>query len=226
MGDRLRPNALKSLCEKDLLQAFGGSKFSTILADPPWRFKNRTGKIAPEYAKSRRYVTMSLTEICELPVGSVCADNAHLYLWASNAILPEALFVMNAWGFEYKSNIIWHKIGNDGNSDRRGVGFYFRNVTEILLFGLRGRGMRTLAPGRRTTNLIAARRSEHSRKPEAQYDLIGSCSPGPYLELFARGRRHGWAAWGLEAGTERLTQPRKAPKLRCDETSRMCGEKA
>jgi N6-adenosine-specific RNA methylase IME4 len=174
-------------------------KFSTILADPPWRFLNRTGKIAPEHKRLNRYSTLSTPEICALPISNLAKNTAHLYLWVPNALLPEGLEVMKAWGFNYKGNIIWHKIRKDGGSDGRGVGFYFRNVTEILLFGVRGTGARTLAPARSQVNLIASRKREHSRKPDEQYSLIEDCSPGPYLELFARGTRAKWSYWGNQA---------------------------
>lgn len=118
--------------------------FPTILADPPWRFQNRTGKVAPEHRRLDRYSTLSLDEICALPVADVAAKNAHLYLWVPNALLPDGLRVMESWGFRYVSNIVWAKRRADGGPDGRGVGFYFRNVTELLLFGVRGR-MRTLA---------------------------------------------------------------------------------
>jgi len=183
----------------DLLKFVRRKKFATILADPPWQFTNRTGKIAPEYKKLTRYDTMRLEEICALPVPQVARERAHLYLWVPNAILPWGLQVMAAWGFTYKSNIVWQKIRKDGGPDGRGVGFYFRNVTELLLFGVRGKNVRTLQPGRSQVNLIATRKQEHSRKPDEQYAIIESCSEGSYLELFARGRREGWTSWGAEA---------------------------
>jgi N6-adenosine-specific RNA methylase IME4 len=173
--------------------------YRTILADPPWRFINRTGKVAPEHRRLSRYGTMSTDEICALPVAEVAAPTAHLYLWTPNALLPEALQVMQAWGFAYKSNLIWRKVRKDGGSDGRGVGFYFRNVTEMILFGVRGANARTLAPGRRQVNYLESRKQEHSRKPEEQYALIEACSPGPFLELFARGARPGWTRWGDQA---------------------------
>ena len=163
--------------------------FACILADPPWQFVNRTGKIAPEHRRLTRYETMDLAAICALPVAPIAATTSHLYLWAPNALLPEGLAVLKAWGFRYKSNIVWHKIRKDGGPDGRGVGFYFRNVTEIVLFGVRGPSARTLPPGRRQVNLLATRKREHSRKPDEMYDLIEACSPGPRLELFARARR-------------------------------------
>lgn len=188
--------------ERDLLKFVGNTKFRTILADPPWRFSNRTGKIAPEHARLSRYETMSVAEIGALPISELVAEPAHLYLWVPNALLPEGLQVLRAWGFEYKTNIVWHKIRKDGGSDGRGVGFYFRNVTEIVLFGTRGRNARTLSPGRRQVNLTASRKREHSRKPDELYKIIEACSPGPYLEIFARGLRAGWACWGKEASSD------------------------
>ena len=176
-----------------------GEKFSTVLADPPWRFQNRTGKMAPEHRRLSRYHTMGLEQIKALPVSEYLSEPAHLYLWIPNALMPQGLDVLQAWGFNYKSNIIWHKIRKDGGSDGRGVGFYFRNVTEMVLFGVRGKNARTLAPGRRQVNLIASRKREHSRKPDELYDVIEACSPGKYLELFARGSRRKWTTWGDQA---------------------------
>lgn len=179
--------------------ALAGQRFGTVLADPPWRFTNRTGKMAPEHRRLSRYGTMDLPEIMALPLAEVLAPTAHLYLWVPNALLPEGLQVMRAWGFEYKSNIVWHKIRKDGGSDGRGVGFYFRNVTELVLFGVRGRNARTEAAGRRQVNLLATRKREHSRKPDEFYPIVEACSRGPYLELFARGTRPGWTGWGNQA---------------------------
>ncbi len=183
----------------DFAEAMDGRQFATILADPPWRFTNRTGKMAPEHRRLSRYGTMALKEICALPVADAAATPAHLYLWVPNALLPDGLAVMQAWGFDYKSNLVWHKIRKDGGSDGRGVGFYFRNVTELLLFGVRGKNARTLKPGRRQVNFLASRKREHSRKPDEFYDLIEACSPGPRLEMFARGSRPGWVSWGNQA---------------------------
>lgn len=187
----------------DDLRAFlKGDRFGTIMADPPWRFTNRTGKVAPEHKRLSRYPTLELEDICALPVAEHMAETAHCYLWVPNALLPEGLQVLRAWGFQYKSNIIWHKVRKDGGSDGRGVGFYFRNVTEVILFGVRGRNARTLAPGRRQVNLFATRKREHSRKPDEQYEIIEACSAGPYLELFGRGRRTGWTVWGNQASDD------------------------
>lgn len=175
--------------------------FKTVMADPPWRFQNRTGKVAPEHRRLDRYSTLSLDDICALPVQDVVADDAHLYLWVPNALLPDGMRVMEEWGFRYVSNIVWAKRRKDGGPDGRGVGFYFRNVTELILFGVRGR-MRTLPPARSQVNMIETRKREHSRKPDEQYGLIEACSPGPYLEMFARKAQPGWTAWGDESGAD------------------------
>jgi len=184
---------------EDLLRFAGKRKFKTILADPPWQFINRTGKVAPEHRRLSRYPTMALDEIKALPVGHIIGETSHLYLWIPNALLPEGLEVMAAWGFTYKSNLVWHKVRKDGGPDGRGVGFYFRNTTELVLFGTRGKNARTLAPGRRQVNIIRSQKREHSRKPDELYDIIQACSRGPFLELFARGAQKGWTAWGGQA---------------------------
>ena len=171
--------------------------YSTILADPPWRFHNRTGKVAPEHKRLLRYPTLEFEEIYELPVSYLAAAQSHLYLWVPNALISQGLETMRRWGFTYKTNIVWCKVRKDGGPDGRGVGFYFRNVTELILFGIRG-NMRTLKPGRTQVNFLATRKREHSRKPDEIYSIIEDCSPGPYLELFARYPRYGWTQWGNE----------------------------
>jgi N6-adenosine-specific RNA methylase IME4 len=183
----------------DLAGFLNGRRFGTVLADPPWRFTNRTGKVAPEHRRLSRYTTLTIEEICALPVADHLADKAHCYLWVPNALLPWGLQVLGAWGFDYKANLVWHKVRKDGGSDGRGVGFYFRNVTELVLFGTRGKDARTLARGRRQVNMIQTRKREHSRKPDEQYEIIEACSWGPYLELFGRGTRKNWSVWGNQA---------------------------
>jgi N6-adenosine-specific RNA methylase IME4 len=186
---------------ESLLASMHGNRFYTVLADPPWQFQNRTGKIAPEHRRLNRYGTMELAEIKALPVLSLLQDTAHCYLWVPNALLPEGIETLRAWGFEYKSNLVWHKVRKDGGPDGRGVGFYFRNTTELILFGTRGKNARTLAPGRSQVNILRTQKREHSRKPDELYDIIEKCSPGPRLELFARNTRPGWVAWGNQAET-------------------------
>ncbi|HTU93538.1 MAG TPA: MT-A70 family methyltransferase [Gemmataceae bacterium] len=181
-------------------------QFGTILIDPPWRFLNRTGKMAPEHRRLHRYPTMSFDEIAALPVGALAALKSHLYLWCPNALLAEGLRILYAWGFTYKTNLVWYKIRKDGGPDGRGVGFYFRNVTELLLFGVKGK-LRTKQAGRKQVNILLSRKQEHSWKPEEQYDIIEACSPGPYIELFARRRRAGWTCWGDQAETYETARP-------------------
>ena len=190
---------IRAVASVDLRNFASGRQFGTVLADPPWRFANRTGKMAPEHRRLSRYGTLSVDEIAALPVAAIAAQTAHLYLWVPNALLPEGLRVMSAWGFEYKTNLVWHKLRRDGGSDGRGVGFYFRNVTELILYGVRGKNARTLAPGRPQVNYLGTRKREHSRKPDEQYGIIEACSPGPWIELFARGKRSGWHSWGDKA---------------------------
>lgn len=179
----------------DFLSTVKKKKFSTILADPPWQFQNRTGKMAPEHKRLNRYATLVLDDIKSLPVQKVSAEKSHLYLWVPNALLEEGLEVMKAWGYTYKTNLIWHKVRKDGGPDGRGVGFYFRNTTEMILFGVKGQ-IRTLDPGRSQVNIIRTQKREHSKKPDELYNIIEECSPGPYLELFARGTRDKWLQWG------------------------------
>lgn len=173
-------------------------RYRTILADPPWQFQNKTGKMAPEHRRLSRYNTMTLNDIKDLPINRIADEPSHLYLWVPNALLIEGLQVMQAWGFTYKTNLVWYKTRKDGGPDGRGVGFYFRNVTELVLFGVRGRHARTLDPGRRQVNLLSTRKREHSRKPDEFYDIVEQCSRGPFLELFARHGRPGWDQWGNE----------------------------
>lgn len=195
----LRKPKVNGTAGRELIR-FARGRYGTILADPPWRFTNRTGKMAPEHRRLNRYGTMTLEEIMELPVAQLALPKSHLYLWVPNALLAEGLEVMKRWGFTYKTNLIWYKVRKDGGPDGRGVGFYFRNVTELILFGIRG-SIRTGPAGRRQTNIIVSRKREHSRKPEQHYDIIERCSPGPYLELFARHRRPHWTQWGDEMHT-------------------------
>lgn len=180
-------------------------KFGAILVDPPWRFANRTGKVAPEHRRLARYPTMSVPELEQLPVARMASEQSHLYLWCPNALLAEGLRLLAAWGFTYKTNLVWYKVRKDGGPDGRGVGFYFRNVTELVLFGVRGR-LRTLAPGRRQTNIIVHRKREHSRKPPTLHQIVSECSPGPFLELFSRDRISGWTHWGNEVDTYEETR--------------------
>ena len=159
-------------------------EFGTILADPPWRFSNRTVRGSPE--RKNHYATMLLEDIKNLPIPPA----KHLYLWVPNALLPAGLEVMATWGFEYKTNIVWCKTKHDGSIHGGGVGWYFRSASELCLFGVKG-NLRTGAKGRTQTNVLLSGRREHSI-----YNIIDACSPGPYLELFARYHRPNWTSWG------------------------------
>lgn len=197
---------MKNKVAKDFISIIENREYGCVLADPPWRFLNRTGKVAPEHKRLSRYDTLSVEEIKEIPVSLVTANQSHLYLWVPNALLKEGLEVMEAWGFQYKTNLIWHKIRKDGGPDGRGVGFYFRNTTEMILFRVRG-ALRTLSPGRSQVNIIKTRKQEHSRKPDELYKIIEECSLGPYLELFARGSRRGWDVFGNQAEDYKVSWP-------------------
>ena len=149
-------------------------------------------------------------------MAAVAAQDSHLYLWVPNALLPDGLQVMASWGYRYVTHIVWAKRREDGGPDGRGVGFYYRNVTELLLVGVRGR-MRTLDPGRSQVNLIETRKREHSRKPDEAYDVIEACSPGPHLELFARYPRDGWTVYGDEAAPDVMPRGRQYPGYRAQQ---------
>jgi N6-adenosine-specific RNA methylase IME4 len=162
-------------------------QFTTIVADPPWRY----GNTATRGAAEDHYPTMSVEEICGLDVEAWADDDAHLYLWVTVPFLREGLAVLDAWGFTYKTMLTWAK-------PQMGMGNYFRVSTEHVLFGVRG-SLRT--SDRATTNWFIADRQRHSAKPESFFDLVEKCSPGPYLEMFARRRRLNdqWSYWGNES---------------------------
>lgn len=174
-------------------------KFATFVADPPWRY----GNTSTRNAAANHYETMTIEELCDLDVvPQHAADNAHLYLWATSSHLPEAFRVMEAWGFTYKTYIVWAK-------PQMGMGNYFRVSTEIVLFGVRG-DMRTQR--RDVKNWFEAGRTKHSAKPPMFLDMVASCSPGPYMELFSRCHaadvltgctcskcRLGWTVWGNQS---------------------------
>jgi N6-adenosine-specific RNA methylase IME4 len=158
--------------------------FPTILADPPWDILQRSTRGA-----HRHYPLMSTTQIAALPVGRLAAPDAHLWLWVTNATLFTGQAVMEAWGFTYRSCLTWVKPGLGLGSS------YLRNNTEHLLLGTKGK-----APVlyRSQPTWLFAPKQDHSHKPEEQYAVIERCSPGPYLELFARRKRPGWHVWGNE----------------------------
>ncbi len=175
--------------------------FTTIVADPPWPYRDKvhagrvrasqdegyTGTVKGRRGAEGYYRVMSLEEIAALPVASVVAENAHLYLWCTNAFLEQAHQVARAWGFQPKTVITWVK-------DGIGMGSYFRNCTEHVVFAVCGR-LPVLRRNQRTV-FHAAKSPRHSEKPEHFMQIVESMSPGPFLELFARRQRPGWTAWG------------------------------
>ncbi len=170
--------------------------FRAIVADPPWKYDNQGTRAAT----SKHYATLTVDELCALevdiedqepvPVVDLAADGAHLYLWVTNGFLRQAFEVVDAWGFTYRTCLTWVK-------RQWGIGNYFRPKTEHIYFCTRGR--LPIPEGKREANVIEARRTGHSVKPDAFYDMVERVSPGPRLEMFSRRRRLGWTSWGLEA---------------------------
>ena len=172
---------------------------ATILMDPPW---NETGGGRIKRGADRHYGLVKSQAmprvIMQSGVWAPAAD-AHLYMWATNNHLADALWLMAALGFKYKTNVVWTK-------DRIGLGQYFRGQHELLLFGVRGSGFKVKTEDRTLRSWVHAKRGAHSAKPAEFYDLIEARSRGPYLEMFARAPRAGWASWGdhlLRGGSAR-----------------------
>jgi len=163
-------------------------KFKTLYADPPWSFDD---KLDP--TRTLEYRTLSREELLKLPVKDIMADDAHLYLWSTSSHLHEALHLMSAWGFTYKTLIPWIKRTKNGKL-HFGMGHYFRAAHEPCLFGVRG-SLKTATNNTRNV-LFATKPDRHSGKPDEMYRLIETNSPGPYLELFSRNKRPGWIMVG------------------------------
>lgn len=168
--------------------------YSTIVADPPWPYRQNSGTITTRanHADTKpdlQYSRLSMSDLRRMPVEALAAPNAHLYLWATNPLLREAFTVMEAWGFEYKTMLTWRKLG------ALGMGFFFRGDTEHVLFGVRG--SLPIEPALRSRNWFEAAKGRHSVKPASFYDLAEKVSPGPYVELFARQPRLSWDSWGF-----------------------------
>src|SRR6516162_6471162 len=169
-------------------------RYAVIYADPPWHFEVYNEESGIERAAANHYSTMSLDEICALPIPSLASPDAALFLWTTVPHLRESFDVLVAWGFEYKTNIVWVK-------DKIGLGYFVRNEHELLLVATRG-DMPSPSPANRPPSVISAPRREHSRKPDEAYEIIERMYPTlPKIELFARQTRSGWAAWGNEVGT-------------------------
>ena len=163
---------------------------AAILADPPWNFRTRSPKGEGRSAK-QHYGIMSLEEVCALPVAQWAAEDCWLFLWATTPMLPQALRVVDAWGFTYSGNAFcWVKQNPSGVGFHTGLGFTTRKNCELCLLGKHGKP-RIRAHDVR--ELIIAPRREHSRKPDEQSERIERLVAGPYLELYARQRRSGWA---------------------------------
>lgn len=179
--------------------------YGCVIADPPWRYDNTASRGAAE----DHYPTMSVVEIAALPVESIVANNAHLYLWVTDSHLPDVFkwHLFEAWGFRYVKKIAWLKV-KDGKP-QMGMGNYIRNASELCLFGVRGK-----APARAhdVIDFFWAPRGEHSAKPSNIHEIAEKISTGPYLEMFARTGRHGWDAWGNEAPAAVVPRPIEAGK--------------
>lgn len=168
-----------------------GRKFGTIYADPPWRY----GNTATRAAAGNHYATMTVDEICDMPISSLAATDAHIHLWVTNAFLFEAPRIFEAWGFDYRGMLVWVK-------PQMGLGNYWRVSHELLLLGVRGNAKRFNDHSKRST--FEARRTKHSRKPDVVRRIIEDVSPGPYLELFGRTAVDNWTVYGNEISPERM----------------------
>jgi N6-adenosine-specific RNA methylase IME4/ParB-like chromosome segregation protein Spo0J len=163
-------------------------KFSVILADPPWEY----GATTQTGSAGQHYATMKTSEICEMSVADHTTENAVLFLWVTNPMVPDGLQVVRAWGFSYKTNIVWVK-----DKATTGLGNYLRGKHELLFIATRGSFVPEKA--KRPESVIVAPREEHSRKPGKVFGLIEKLYPGQkYLELFSRSKRNGWKCWGSE----------------------------
>lgn len=181
--------------------------FGCVLADPPWSFRSWSDKgknrapdamVRQKGLAERHYATMKLADIRALPVAEVCANDAVLFLWAVDCMLPEALGVMSRWGFTFKTvAFTWVKQNRVSPTPAIGLGYWTRGNPEMCLLGTRGKPRRLSAAVRQ---LIEAPRREHSRKPDETHQRIEQLVAGPYLELFARQQRPNWSAWGDQVG--------------------------
>jgi N6-adenosine-specific RNA methylase IME4 len=165
------------------------TRYPAVVIDPPWDWGDE-GDVDQFGRATPVYKTMSYDQLTELPVGAQADGNAHLYLWITNRSLPKGFGLLEAWGFRYVTMLTWCK-------PHFGMGNYYRGQTEHVLFGVRG--SLPLLRNDRGTWFEAKRPGRHSAKPDEFYELVEECSPGPWLEIFSRSARPGWAAWGAEA---------------------------
>jgi len=176
------------------------TRFPVLYADPPWQYEKGTAH--PDRRIENHYSTMTVDDICDLPINNITTDDAILFLWSTNSHLPEALRVMAAWGFTYRTNMVWTK-------PSIGPGYYFRAQHEMLLVGKKGK-MPVPKPGTQSSSVLCAPRMKHSAKPPEVADIIERLYPElPMLELFARERREGWAVWGAEVRSDVRLKPRR-----------------
>lgn len=193
--DRNAALSQESVVESDLQSLIdSGRKFKTIYADPPWKYGNQGTRAATD----NHYPTLSVDEICELPIGELAEDQAHLHLWTTNAFIFDAKKVIEAWGFEYKSVLVWMK-------PQVGIGNYWRVNHEFLLLGVRGGFQFRDSDGAmqaRMRSVVEHARIGHSRKPDLFAQMIERVSFGPFIELFARRARAGWSSWGNEVNPQ------------------------
>lgn len=173
----------------------GGKRFGAILVDPPWETLGGKKSVKANLDSEDDSGADLLETLKSLPIENLAAPTSHLYLWVPNELLPLGLDLLSSWGFSYKSNLIWYKVKKDGGADKRGPNKYFRDVTEVILFGVRGKNARTLSPGRTQVNLIKGTKENPFSKPEQQYKVIESCSNGPFIEIFSTSNRKGWISW-------------------------------
>ncbi len=179
-----REQALEQHSATEKGAALPSDLFQTIVADPPWAYENEATRAAAE----DHYPTMTIDELCAMPVAQRAAENAHLYLWVTNPMLEVAFRVVRAWGFEYKTLLTWVK-------PQMGLGNYFRGCTEHVMFAVRGS---LPVQQHDLRNWFESPRLKHSEKPQVFFDLVETASPAPRLELFARRQRPGWHVWGNE----------------------------
>ena len=166
---------------------FPTKRYQLILADPPWEYENKNTGRTNNSGACKKYATMSVEEIKNLPISDIAMKDSCLFLWATTPLLPEAFEVMKAWGYQYKTAIYWRKIMS------LGMGFWFRGQVEVCLFGIRGniKAFRCQKP-----NFIETKVRNHSQKPDEMYGLIEELDINPKIEIFAREKREGWDAWG------------------------------
>ncbi|MBR0694277.1 MT-A70 family methyltransferase [Bradyrhizobium lablabi] len=193
----LQRQARRAERERELagkILALPDKRYGAILSDPGWRFEPRSRETGMDRAADNHYATCELAVIKALDVASIAADDSVLFLWATSPMMPQAREVMQAWGFTYKSQVVWDK-------EIIGTGYWFRNRHELLLLGTRGK-VPAPAPGTQWPSVMVERRTAHSTKPEWNYRLAEEYFPNlPKVELFARRARPGWDCWGFEAPT-------------------------